>query len=125
HLAAARQAAGRYGAGGLLEGNLLVVAVHRLLRVEGEGSPGLAALAVGNLDLDVGLLLEGAERHAALGAVELDVLELGEDASAAGDDAADPDEAVQVGLAELPQGVVDGQLHDADVDLLVDPLVLG
>ncbi|KAJ6443533.1 hypothetical protein O9K51_04712 [Purpureocillium lavendulum] len=124
-LALPGQAAGGDGAGRLLQGELLVVAVDRLLRVEGEGAARLAALAKGDFDLDVGLLLEGAERDAALGAVELDVLELREDAGAAGDDAADAYEAVEVRLAQLAEGVVDGEVEDADVDLGVDALVVG
>ncbi len=41
------------GARGLLKGEFLVVSVDRLFRVEREGATRLAALAVGNLDLDI------------------------------------------------------------------------
>lgn len=123
--AVAGEAAGGDGAGGFLERELLVVAVDGLFGVEGEGPAGLAVLAVGDAHFGVGFLRERAQRDVAFFAVEANVFELGEDAGAAGDDAADADEAVEVRLAQLPQSVVDGEVGDADVDFGVDAGVVG
>jgi hypothetical protein len=78
----------------LLESEFLVVSVDRLLRVEGEGTTRLAALAVADLDLDIGLLLEGSQGLATLGAVKLDILELGENAGSSSNDTTDSYQAV-------------------------------
>lgn len=67
---------------------------------------------------------EGADDVLAVLAGEADDGELGEDDGAPGDDASDAHEAVEVALAQLAQGLDDGQVGHADVELLVDVAVV-
>ena len=68
--------------------------------------------------------MERTKCYTALGAVELDILKLREDARSSGDDTADPDKTVQVGLAKLTKCVVHGEIKDADMNLRVNTLVV-
>ena len=66
--------------------------------------PKTLALRTGTrLCLFLLVLVEGAEDVAALGAVELDHEELGQDATTAGDYSAGPDQLVQVQLPQATQ----------------------
>ena len=63
----------------------------------------LALRTSARLRLFLLVLIEGAEDVPALGAVELDHEELGQDAAAAGDNSAGPDQLVQVQLPQATQ----------------------
>lgn len=83
----AREATSGNSSRRLLQGHFLVVAVHGLLRVDMEGTFAVAGGAEVDLDFGIGILEVRTEHLAALDAVKLDILELGEDAGASGDDA--------------------------------------
>jgi len=74
-----------------------------LLRIDGERATTLAVGAERDADLLHRVLVVRSVDVSATAAVELDVLELREDAAPAGDDALDADEAVEVRLAEVAQ----------------------
>jgi hypothetical protein len=84
----------------------------------------LTALAVGDFDFDVGLLLEGPDGNTTLGAVELDILELREDTTSSSNNAAYTDKTVEMQLAQLSESVVHGQVKDAYVDVRVNTLII-
>ena len=62
-------------------------------------------------------MLEGPKGDAAFRAIEADVFQLGKDACTTGDNACDADKAVEMGLPELAESVVDWEVGDSDVDL--------
>merc|ERR1719495_2285725 len=84
----------------LLQRDPLVVLVQSLHLVDLKRPETLTLRTSARLRLFLLVLVEGAEDVAALGAVELDHEELGQDAAAAGDISTGPDQLVQV---QLPQ----------------------
>ena len=89
------------------------VPAGRLLRVDGEGPTRLAHLTEVEADLGICFLLEWSKSVVAFAALEHDVLQLWEDAGATSDDTRNADEAVQVSLTELAEGVVDWEIGRA------------
>ena len=81
-------------------------------------------MAVGDLDFNVRVLWERTKCHAALAAIELDVLELWEDTASTSDNAAHSNEAVEMRLTKLSEGVVDGEISDSNVDLVMNTFVV-
>ena len=86
------------GAGRLLQRNLLVITVDRLLRIEREWTLGLAVLAKRDLDFDVGVLRVRTESCTAFYAVEFDIFELWEHAASTGNDATNSHKAIEMAL---------------------------
>lgn len=125
HLAMPGESARRHRSRRLLQRHLLVVSVHRLLRVDREGTLAHARAAERDSDLGAVVLVERTEDLAALATVKLDVLELREDSTATRDDAAHPHERVEVHLSEVAEGVGRRELGDADVHLCVNTGVRG
>jgi hypothetical protein len=70
-------------------------------------------------------LEEGPEGLATLAAVEFDIFELREDASAPGYYARDADQCVQMDLAKVTKRIRGRELRDADVNFWVNALVVG
>lgn len=85
----------------LLQGHLLVVSVHRLLRVDGERSAALAIRAKADLELLGRVLEEWSKCRSTFSAVKLDVFELREDARSARDNSGHLDQAVEVALSQV------------------------
>lgn len=94
-----------------------------LLRVNGERALALAVRAVADSDLLRRILIEGTEDRTALPAVELDVLELREDARTSCHDTRHPDEIVQVAATQVTKRRAKRQVCDADVHFGVNALV--
>lgn len=122
---APRDPTGRNLARHFLESDPLVVLVDRLGAVELEGSVGMAVCTSGGLEVAIVVHAERAQNVPAPYAVVLGELQLRLDASSAGYDTADLDEGVEVHLPEVPETVRDGEVGDADEDLVLDVPVLG
>jgi len=126
HILLAREAAGRDGPGGLLHGDLLVVLVERLGRVDGEGALGLALRARAQLDRGAVVgLRERPQQVPALDAVVLDQLQHREHARAARGHTAHAHQLVEVVLPQVADRVVDRQVGQAHEDLAADRGELG
>src|SRR5690242_4831130 len=69
--------------------------------------------------------MERTQCCSALCTVELDVLELGKDATTASNNSTDTDQTIQVRLTKLAQRVLNGYICDSDMDLVVNALVVG
>mmetsp|Transcript_25307 Transcript_25307/g.42405 ORF Transcript_25307/g.42405 Transcript_25307/m.42405 type:complete len:327 (+) Transcript_25307:1665-2645(+) len=123
HLFVPRQPPRGHRAGALLQGDFLIVPIDGLLHVDGEGPLGLAVGARRHFDLRLRGLSVRAQDVVARLAVVLHLLQLREDARAAGDDAGDADEHAQVALPDVADQVRDGQARDAHKDIQVDLLV--
>ena len=126
HILLAREAAGRDGPGGLLHGDLLVVLVERLGRVDGEGALGLALRARAQLDRGAVVgLRKRPQQVPALDAVVLDQLQHREHARAARGHTAHAHQLVEVVLPQVADRVVDRQVGQAHEDLAADRGELG
>jgi len=84
----------------------------------------LTVRAGADLDLVRGVLVKGSEGDTALPAVVLDILELGEHASPAGNDTCDTDKGVEVNMPEAPEGVRGDEVGDAHMDVAVDVVIV-
>jgi hypothetical protein len=109
----------------LLESELLVVAVNRLLRVEVEWPTRLTVLAIRDLDFHVGFLLERSKSSPALVAIEHDILQLRENTTSSGNNTTNTHQAIQMGLAQLAESVVNWQVRNTNMNLRMNAFVIG
>lgn len=89
-----------------------------------EGAVRLTIRASTDLDLIGGVLIERSKGDSTPATIVLDILELGEHTSAAGDNSRDPDKGIQVNMPEISESVMGDQVGDPRVDVTVDVLVI-
>ena len=104
---------------------ITAIAKTHLLRIDSERPLGRARAAEADLDLGARVLVERPQDLSTPPAVELDILELGEDATPPRDDSAHAHERVEMDLTQVAQGVAGGEFGDSDVDFGVDAGVGG
>merc|ERR1719151_582170 len=102
----------------------LVVLVQSLSLVDLKRPKALALRAGARLGLLLLVLVEGAKHIATLGAVELDHEKLRQDAAAARNNTAGPDQLDEVKLSQTSQLLNKRQLTDANLDIGGNPLVV-
>merc|ERR1719341_2614269 len=102
----------------------LVVLVQSLSLVDLKRPKALALRAGARLGLLLLVLVEGAKHISTLGAVKLNHEKLGQDAAAARNNPAGPDQLVEMKLSQTSQLLNKRQLTDANLDIGGNPLVV-
>ena len=115
--------AGRHSSWSLLNSEFLIISVHSLDIIDSVRAVRVAHNTLGEtLARLVGISIVDGTLHVAALALEENFSVLREDLSALRHDALELDESIEMDLAQFSQFVLDGQLADADVDLLMELL---